>query len=115
MSIFYGEVNVKGHKVTLEVNNRRSVIILVDDWVGKIDDTDKHKRLKLALAARRLWQSALGVLPPGVYSCTPSSKSRRKLYLAAGWRSTPLPRDKGDLVYYHQIPPLPEGWMNWMP
>ena len=105
---------VQGHFVTLEVSDDRYVIVFVDEWILEVE-SDRLTRLRIALAARRLWEQALQVLPAGAYYCWPTSQNRKRLYLAAGWKPTPLPLKRGELIFYHRIPPLPEGWMNWMP
>ena len=101
---------IGGHTVTLEISPiSRGVVLYVDDSVDKIDGADPALRLRLALAARQLWREALRQLAPGVYWCYPTTKSRRKVYLSAGWRPHPSPYVEGELVFYHGVPPLP-GW-----
>jgi len=107
--------HVDGHTVTIEVGPiSKGVVLYVDDSVDPDpSQKDASLKLKLALAARRLWQEALPQLEAGVYWCYPTTPSRRRVYIAAGWRPSPLA--EGELVYFHKIPPLPEGWMNWKP
>ena len=111
---YWNEEVVEGHFVTLDINDRGCVLLCVNDWIVETECTDRIIRLRIALAAKRLWKEALEIIPPGAYHCWPTSEPRRRLYLAAGWRPAPLPLMKGALVFYHKIPPLPEGWMNWM-
>ena len=111
--LFLKEISVNNHKVSIEIDRCKNVMILVDGEVWRAD-ADRVTKVKLALAARRLWREALAVLPPGVYQCFALGKARMKVYLAAGWRHTPLSKYKGGLVFYHKVPPLPEGWMKWM-
>jgi len=112
MAHLWLDTEVEGHLVTLGVEGF-GVVIWVDWGVEKINAPNATK-VRIALAARRLWQRALVVLPPGVYHCHPLCEGRKKVYLAAGWRPSPVGRGD-ELVYYHLIPPLPEGWMNWKP
>ena len=102
--------SIQGHTVTLEVSEQsKGVVLYVDDSVDRVDGVDPALRLRLALAARQLWREALSQLPRGVYWCYPSSENRRRVYISAGWKPHPSPYVKGELVFYHGVPPLP-GW-----
>jgi len=96
--------------VVLQITSHKEVIIGVDWRVDPIAEENKKVRLRLALTARRMWQEALRELPPGVYTCIPTSASRRRLYVNAGWR--PHPTRWGHLAYYHLVPPLPAGGLT---
>jgi len=95
--------SVEGYTVTLKVTYYRDVLFLINGQTDPIDERDPRVRLRLALAARRLWESALKTLPPGVYTCTPTDAARWRLYVSAGWR--PCDGWPEDLVYYHQVSP----------
>ena len=101
---------IQGHTVTLVINSRRVATLYVDDCVAPLQGGDARLKLQLALAARQLWKEIVRQLPAGVYKCWPTSESRRKVYISAGWRPSPL--EEGGLVYYHQIPPVPTGGLT---
>ena len=94
--MFQKTVFVEGHEVTLEVSDYSYVSLNVDGRYDRID-AELTVRLKIALAARRLWQEALYALPLGVYVCEPACEKRRELYIAAGWR--PCRQRRGDLEF----------------
>jgi hypothetical protein len=103
---------VEGHTVTLKVTYDNEVLLFVDGSVGTIDEDPKVK-LRLALAAKRLWKKTLKYLQPGVYKCQPTSLSRWKVYVSAGWRPMPLGRGAiGGLIYFHKVPPIPTGGLT---
>ena len=101
-----------GHTVTLKVTYDREVLLYVDGSVTTIDE-DHQTKIRLALAAKRLWKKVLKDLKPGVYRCTPTTKSRWKLYVSAGWRPMPSRMGAiGGLVYYHKVSPIPTGGLT---
>jgi len=100
---------VGSHVVTLKVTYDKEVLILIDGSVKAVDETSNTK-LRLALAAKRLWQKTLKHLQPGVYKCCPTSVGRRKLYLSAGWR--PAGANTWKLVYFHRVPAVPMGGLT---
>ena len=103
---------VENHTVTIKVTYGKEVLLFVDGSVAPIDEDDKTK-LRLALAAKRLWKKNLQYLQPGVYKCRPTTESRRKLYISAGWKPAPLGRGMtGGLIYYHKVPALPTGGLT---
>ena len=101
---------VEGHTVTLEVSSGKELTLYVNNSVAPLWEADARLKLQLALAARQLWREALRQLPAGVYKCWATSPARRTLYTSAGWKPSPI--QKGELVYYHQIPPVPTGGLT---
>ena len=96
MTKFEKTVVVEGHEVTLEVHDDSVVSLLVDGDDKRIE-SDPLTKVRIALAARRLWEEALYEIPFGIYLCWPTSEDRRRLYSAAGWR--PSPQRRGHLEF----------------
>jgi hypothetical protein len=88
-------VVVEGHEVTLEVDD--SYVSLLVNGDDERIEADPLTKIKVALAARRLWQEALYEIPFGIYLCWPTSEDRRRVYMAAGWR--PCHQRRGHLMF----------------